>query len=460
MDTAPSNSAPLSNGQPTNGPPVYRKKAKPVDIFASKTKPRPLPKAVNGRLNTTNPLKPLRGASPQSTRSASPSKTLASNEVKESGFSDPNLAPGSYRDYKLVSTKRALREGLRFHLLQLPGEQSTDIRNQADFTRPVRLHRRDPRAVPAAPPKEDPEESKDGLNNAEREELNAKKEARQKEREANLALIAPSNKDRNGKRKMPPFKKKTAQVWYYDNSVEDRQRIQTNYEEKMPWHLEDFDNKHCYVGVHQAGSFNANAAFIHEQSLDDPDGRFRLLPVEKMYDFKTRRKLSTENMTIEEIDKAMKKKGRFPDFLVEAERKRIAQAAKENVDRKSRAVYSGSQKEQIAGRQGEEADFDFEDDFADDEEGNDIFGDKDEEEKEAERKIKEDQLVANAFDLKMEGDYDFQEEKERREEEARKLMSREIHRKLELREKNYNHGSDSEGSYSVCACVNWPRHGC
>ena len=430
------------NGRPLNGVPVYKKKQQNVDpLFKKKAPVRLASKPLaNGRL--VPPHQPVHRPSPQSHRSVSPSKASPAPEERVSGFSDPGLTEGSYRDYKVVTTKRGLIEGLRFHLLQFAGDRVVDIRNEEEFVRPVRLHRRDPRGAAPGQAKEEGDDPKDGLDKAEREELNARKEARQKEREENLAQIAPSA---NPTKKLAAFKKKTAQVWRPDYTAEDRRRIQTNYEEKLAWHLEDFDNKHCLVGSHQSGSSNLHAAFVYEPSLDSSTGKFRLLPVEKLYTFEPKRK-KIKTMTIEEAEAAMKKSGRAPEWLVKQQEARLQEAQREIVSRRARGLFSGAQKETIAGRQGEEADFDFEDDFADDEEGN-PFEDKDEDVKTAEKRVKEDQLQANLFDLKEEKEYDMAEEIEKKEEEARKKIGKKVNRALELREKNYNHGSDSDNMF-------------
>lgn len=424
-----------------NGGPVIRKKPKAVDpLFKKKPSVRAAPKPItNGRLAAPPPLRALQAPSPNSHRSTSLSPAP---EERLSGFSDPRLAPGSFRDYKVVITKRGLLEGLRYHLLQFAGDKQIDIRDESEFTRPVRLHRRDLKSAAPGQVKEEGDEPKDGLDKAEREELNARKEARQKEREENLAQIAPSA---NAGKKLAAFKKGTAQVYRPDWTAEDRRRIQTNYEEKLPWHLEDFDNKHCFIGSHQAGSSNVHAAFVYEPSLDAATGKYRLLPVEKLYSFKPKRD-PVIKMTIEEAEAAMTKKGKKPDWLLRQEESRMQEAQREIISKKSRGLFSGAQNAPAEGRQGEEADFDFEDDFADDEEGN-LFEEKDEDTLAAEKKIKEDQLKANLFDLKEEQDYDREEEKERKEDEARKVIGKKMNRTLERREKNYNHGSDSEDSY-------------
>jgi len=443
------------NRLPGSVPLVKRKKVHDDPFFKDSTKKKPpqppkiqpnghlLPQA-NGHLAPK--LGPLRTTSPDSQRAGSPAKPAIPIRERVSGFSDPRITAEGipYRDYQLVTSKRDLLNGLRYHILQLTGDKAVDIRNESEFTKPARLHRRDPRTAPTGHGKEEGEEPKDGLNATEREELGKRKEARQKEREANLAQIAPSS---GSGRKLNNLKKKTQQVFRPDYTAEEKRRIQTNYEEKLPWHLEDFDNKHCFIGQNQVGSMGVHAALAYEPAVDASTGRFRLIPVEKVYHFKPKRELPVA-MTIDEVEAAMKKRGSDPEWLIRQREARIAEASKELAARKSKGLFSGAQTDSIAGRTGEEADLDFEDDFADDEEG-DLFEPKDEDMKLAEKRIKEDQLQANFLDFKDLKEYDQAEERERREAEARKKNFRDLRRALEKRERNYNHASDSEYESSV-----------
>ncbi|KAK5443518.1 transcription factor IIF subunit tfg1 [Exophiala xenobiotica] len=436
---------------PGNPPLVRRKKPQSDPFFKGPKRNLPVKPQLNGHptppVNGHLPGKPqpFQASTPNSQRAASPALSAISENERYSGFSDPRITAEGipYKDYKLVTTKKDLLNGLRYHILQLGGEKAVDIRNESEFPKPARLHRRDPRAPPPGQHHHKEEEGqidpKDGLNAAEREELSRRKEIRQKEREANLAQIAPSQ---NAGRRINAFKKKTQQVFRPEFSAEEKRRIQTNYEEKLPWHLEDFDNKHCLIGHHQIGSMASNAAFVFEPAIDASTGRFRLIPIEKAYQFKPKRELA-QQMTIEEVEAAMKKRGADPEWLIRQREARVAEASKELVAKRSKGVFTGAQTQSIAGRNGEEADLDFEDDFADDEEG-DLFVDKDEDEKLAEKRIKEDQLQANFLDFKDLKEYDEAEEREKREAEARKRNFKELRKALERREHNYNHGTDSE----------------
>ncbi|KAJ9614477.1 transcription factor IIF subunit tfg1 [Cladophialophora chaetospira] len=441
---------PTANGGSANKPVIRRKKA--ADPFFKGPKAKPVAKyAPTGRANghLTPPTlngqpKPQTGAIQGRPRAPSPSRPTVPDRERVSGFTDPRVTAEGipYKDFRLVTTKKDLLDGLRYHILQLADKKPLDIRNEVEFAKPARLHRRDPRApAPGHLEKreEDQLDNKDGLNAAEREELNRRKEARQKEREANLAQIAPSQ---NAGKKLN-FKKKTLQVYRPDFSAEEKRRIQTNYEEKLPWHLEDFDNRHCLVGQHQQGSRDSNAAFVYEPAVDASTGKFRLIPIEKVYQFKQKVE-NLQKMTIEEVEAAMKKGGSDPEWLVRSREARVQEQLKERAAKESKGLFSGASKSTaFAGRTGEEVDLDFEEDFADDEEG-DLFIDKDEDQKIAEARIKEDQLQANFLDFKDLKEYDEADEREKREAEAKKKNFKGIRKALERRERNYNHGSDSE----------------
>jgi transcription initiation factor TFIIF subunit alpha len=449
----------LPNGQlPQRTVLPPKKKAKAADpLFGPKKRAILNPKAPNTKPRINGApvpvLKPQPGQSPAPLGAPSPARTspAVDDRKRTSGFSDPNGAIPNveYRDFKLVTSKRELLTGLRYHVLQFARDSPTDIRNEKEFTRPVRLHRRDPRAVPVEQiPLEKSEDVKDDLELEEKEDFNKRKEARRLEREANLAQVAPSL---DSGRKPTVIKKKTAQVHSRGYTIEERKKMQSNYEEKLPWHIEDFDNRHCYVGSNQTGSSGIHAALIHEGGNDPSNGCFRLLPIEKMYQFKAKKTYKT--MTIEEAENAMKKKGRDPQWMIERKEAHMKEAQQEQLARRSRAFF-GTKDENAAGRGDEGADLDFnmEEDFADDEEGDGFF-EKDEDERLAETRIKEDQLNANIFGIKEETEYDKAEENERREKEKKKLIGKGIKKALEKREKNFDHASDSDDPFGSTVSI-------
>lgn len=412
----------------------------------------PALKSVSSRPATSNPLSmphPDRGK---------PSSSGA--DFSANGFSGPLLSE-TYTDYPLVTTKRALREGLKHHIARFASKKTVDPRDESQFTRPVRLQRRDPRARSHEMTSEKSQgmqktmsESSHQMDEVEREELEARKAAREKERAENLAQIAPSAGSAPKRANVP--KQKTQQVSKTDMTPEEMAKTRIKYEEALPWHLEDFDNKNIWVGNYEAALSETHAVFVLEAT-----GKMRMIPVEKWYRFNAKHQFKA--LTIEEAEKFMAKKVKDPRWFMEkqqelAQRKELEQFAKQ------RKVYAGKQGTP-SGVEGLEADeMDFEEDrFADDEEHDDLFN-EDEEAKAAEKRIKQDQLKANVFDLKDEKDYEQEELREKKEKEARRVLGKKVRKALQKREKNYDYSSGSDvnpysddevrkASNLICSCL-------
>ncbi|KAA8649238.1 hypothetical protein EYZ11_003043 [Aspergillus tanneri] len=315
-----------------------------------------------------------------------------------------------------------------------------DPRDESQFTRPVRLQRRDPRARSHGMGSEkgqdiqkEASESSNHLEDAEREELETRKAAREKERAENLAQIAPSIGSAPKRSNAP--KQKTQQVSKTDMTPEEIARTRIKYEEALPWHLEDFDNRNIWVGNYEAALSETHAIFVLENT-----GKMRMIPVEKWYRFNAKNQFKT--LTIEEAEKFMAKKVKDPRWFMEkqqelAQRKELEQYAKQ------RKVYAGKQATP-GGESLEAGEMDFEEDrFADDEEHDDLFN-EDEETKAAEKRIKQDQLKANVFDLKEEKEYEDEELREKKEREARRVLGKKVRKALQKREKNYDYSSGSD----------------
>jgi transcription initiation factor TFIIF subunit alpha len=433
---------PMTNGAPSSSaPPVRRKKPAGADALFKPT-------------NNQKKRYPL-GGPPSSTARPPPPRptTYQPNLLKsvatytgaqaQSDVQSPHVPT---KDYKIVVSKRELVDGTRYHLMQLDDKLDIDIRNDTHWTRPARLVRRNPDWKPSARNGVG-DETKEG--DAEAEAINKRKEARQKEREANLAQIAPSAN--SNRRKL--FNKKTAQVYHNDYTEEEKRRIQMNYEEKLPWILEDFDGKQTLVGKHKQASMGVYAGFAQETG---PDGniRFRMVPIEKAYRFEKPQTLQ-EGVDWEQIEKDWKSKRTLkvePETLKRAREQRQAEREREHDTAKARRLFVAD-----AGllntRTGEDADLDFEDDFADDEEG-DIFGDKDDDEKAAEKKVKEDHLRANiGWQEKDEREIEEADKREEANEALKKVLNREMRKALEKRERNFNLGSSSDDDFSVSLIV-------
>ncbi|KAL2863101.1 transcription factor IIF subunit TFG1 [Aspergillus lucknowensis] len=362
-------------------------------------------------------------------------------EFAMNGFSGPLLS-NTYVDYPLVINKRAIKDGLKHHIARFASKKVVDPRDESQFTRPVRLQRRDPRTR-LHDTNADKEQGRQRLSSEisnqiddnEREDMEARKIAREKERAENLAQIAPSLGSVPKRTNVP--RQKTQQVSKADMTPEEIARTRIKYEEALPWHLEDFDNKNIWVGNYEAALSETHAVFILGST-----GKMTMIPVEKWYRFSAKNQFKA--LTIEEAEKFMAKKIKDPRWFMEkqqelAQRKELEQYAKQ------RKVYAGKQGTPAAeGLEADEMDFE-EDRFADDEEHDDLFN-EDEDAKAAEKRIKQDQLKANVFDLKDEKDYEQEELREKKEKEARRILGKKVRKALQKREKNFDYSSGSDAN--------------
>jgi transcription initiation factor TFIIF subunit alpha len=425
------NGAP-SRPVPNGGPPQRRPARPPATLF----------RKVNNRKNISPaavsvPPRPAPTANAPAPFRNGPLTQHAVIPGEVSGFSDPRVQSENipFKDYRVVVSRKDVLQ-MRHHLMHMAYDGSIDIRNSDVFQRPVHLQRRDPRAKPKRQVKDEDELPRDGLTPDARAEYDRKKEQRRKEREENLAQVAPSL---NTQKKISN-KKRFGQVHESRFTDEEKRKIQLNYEEKLPWILEDWNGEKAFLAKHQAGPTKTQAAF----AFDPSTGRYRLIPVEKVFNFQPKKEEAERpELTYEELELAMKKKHILPDLLARQEEARIQKRQREREAILSKGLYTGAGKFADASRGGEDGDMDFEDDFADDEEG-DIFGDDDEDKKAADKKIKEDQLQANFLDFKDIREYDQADEKEERERTAVKENFRGVRKALMKRERNYNQGSDSD----------------
>ncbi|KAL9109965.1 MAG: hypothetical protein Q9227_005488 [Pyrenula ochraceoflavens] len=439
----------LPNGRSADGArPLYKPaKAKTADpLFRGNKrkalKPGAPQKALNATAANGHTVTSQNGLHrPPETIANTHSAKSTNNPLALSGFSDPATTNGTFQDYKIITTKRDLVEGLRHHVLKFISDQTVNLYDQNEFLRPVRFHRRDPKAQQLGIVKEGSQDVE--MNEEEkttREEISKRKEARQKEREANLAQIAPSA---NSNQRLNNFKKKTAMVYRAASDQDAVKRRQIQYEEKLPWHIEDDADKHCYVGQYQGTQSNTHAALSLESDPISQTKRFRLIPLEKMYKFAP--KSTRTALSIEEAEKVMKKQSRDPEFLRRAKENDIITANREYA-KESRKLYSGPKGSGAgaAGLANDDEDMDYEAEASDDEDGAGKFEEKDEDQKFAERRIKQDQLKANFFGNKDEKEYDQEEEMERLMKERDRMLNKDTNKALRKREGNYNMASDSE----------------
>lgn len=461
MSASPAHPSPsgVSDGRtPTsiNGQPRMRQKPKP-DPLRQNRKPPPKPAAARPKpigpgsratggaltaLNKGSTFKPLNGfAIP---KNQGPGPAIAEGFIApQTTFSE--VPQGAYKEYPLVTTKRALREGIRHHIARFQAKKAVDPTNQEEFVRPVTLQRRDPRQPPPGKAdllkEENAEEIVDEKEKERQEIARAEKEA---QRAADLAQIAPSgnNAAALAAKKNQAFRnEKTTQVYRLDKTEEDIKQSDLRYEEALPWHLEDVDSKQTWVGSYEAALSETNVVLVVE------NGSFKMIPIEKWYKFTSKNQFKA--LTIEEAEEQLKKKSKPSRWAMHDDEKKEQVRANAETRRLIGGVY-GVKKESSsfrnAGkRETEDADdLDFEGDlFADDDEMPTVEPDNDEDTKTAQDKIKREQLGANLFGEADENEIEKELEKEEREEEMRKKLGKTTKKALKKREKNYLYESDS-----------------
>ncbi|KAG0640265.1 hypothetical protein HOY80DRAFT_1015524 [Tuber brumale] len=211
-------------------------------------------------------------------------------------------------DSELTTTKASLLKGLRHH-------RELDPTDPDQFTRPVRLHRRDPRG-PLQGAKQTAAANKLATSNqedetGERAEDKVEQAMKDAQRQANVSKIAPFSGAQKQKQKV--FHKKTQQV-FRSHDAEKRMR----YEEFFPWFIEDFHNKNTWQGQLESSlSKGVFVMFLFEE------GAFRMVAIEKWYKFPEKNKFRA--MTSEEAELEMQKNVRPPRWLMKRTKEKESQ---------------------------------------------------------------------------------------------------------------------------------------
>lgn len=355
--------------------------------------------------------------------------------------------------FPIVVSKDALMQGLHYHAMRLQsrsdkehgGTMMINPYDESQFTRPVRLHRRSARDKMETLEQSD---AASGVEDKEREVMNARRAERQAEREANQALIAPTGAETK-KRTKKKSQKKVEDVYYDENDPKQRQRAQLRYEEARPWHLEDFDNKNVWVGSYEEPLTETSVMFeIGEQG-------FKMVPVERWYKFTQTNRVSA--MDSDAVEKHMGKKFKAPRWFLGTQeanddmRRQAAMAQRQHMAAQMRrfdeddAPRTAKREEYRADV--DEIDFEFNDEFQDDDEGF-IFGDQEvDEAKEIEKKIRDEMREANlgGTGVKDEDkDWDAEEQKEKVKEQEERRRAKRIRKQLIKKERKNEYDSESE----------------
>ena len=309
---------------------------------------------------------------------------------------------------------------IRFHMMKFQSTKNVDIVN--DFTKPVRLHRKDPRNIQFHLTRQE-------IDRRKREEEDKKLEENGNDdtnvNGMDMSQVAPDGGARKHKKSL--FKRKTRQL-----NLMDEEKRKLRYEEFYPWVIEDYDGKNVFVGNYEAGSSDAQ----HVLFVFDKDG-FKMIPAEKVYRFTPRNKYAT--LTLEEAEAKMEKNSSVPRWLMKHTEElssgdsadlRFRNAGPASGSSAPAAPVSRRRLKTVTGgasfndRDSDHDDLDFDEEFADDEEAPIMDGD-DEENKLSEKKIKKEMLKAAHFDNQSDADDDlddlFETETRKVDKEGKKL---------------------------------------
>lgn len=441
-------SGPNSTTPNTGGPAPVRRRRPAPSAFVEKKRPvakRPVTaqrpgSAVPATQGAPGQQQPIQAANAATTTTAPP----AAPEPK-------------FTEYGVYISKKDIEDGMRYHGFKFSTRVDAnekppviDPYDASQFTRPVRLHRR------YARDKQDlgePVEPPPGIDDKERELYNARRAERQAEREANQALIAPTGtvpKKAQGKKKN---QKSVEDVYYNENNPKQQKAAQLRYEETKPWHLEDFENKNTWIGTYQEPMSNSSVLL----TVDPNHAIFTMTPIERWYKFTQTNRLAA--MSAEEAEKYMQAKVQptrwFQGTQVFKDEKAVedARLKREKMSAMKRAQaaedngYAGIKDEgEFYNADRDDLDFEFNDEFQDDDEGQ-IFGIEADEAKDIEKRIREEMRGANisAPGLKnTEMDFDEEEERQKREEREQKKREKRMKKQLIKKERKYEYEDDSE----------------
>lgn len=427
------------------------------------TRPPP-PPAANKRANPLRPMRPKGRANPMVQRkpgqkpphpmhakpaAASTKNKLGSREDiaerrrQNGGWLDP--APPGCSDIPIMTTKKALLDGIRHHMLRFaPTKTNKNINptDQDDFARPVTLHRRDARQPPPgrAVVKDEPEPEPKQVDMDERDRMAQIKAEKEAQRAIDQAKMAPVAKDNQPKK---PKKAKEEKITFNraPKTEAAKKESELRYEEALPWHLEDADGKNVWVGSYVSALSETTAALMIDNNV------FRMVPLEKWYRMTS--KPSFQAYTVDQAEAMMSKKMMPTRWAMKDELKKEGQMNKEATRQsfygRGSMIKTESDTFRAATRaeKMEHDDLDVSgDEFQDDDEQPTLERQEDEDTKETNDRIKREQLGANNFG---EGDEQQLEKelKERLQEELeRQQYGKATKKKLIRHDKEDQYASD------------------
>ena len=436
--------------------------------------PKPKPNPLRPmRKKPANPLvskarkpapKPVAASNASTSKSSSNGTKLSLEEARRKYGGWSQAPPEQYQDIPIVTTKKALMDGIRYHLMKFNQpkveDPPIDPTDKDEFARPVLLHRRDARAPPPnRMAKEPTPEAKPPPDEAEVERLAQIKADKEAQRAIDQAKIAPVMKEATAPKK-PQKKQKEEKTSFskFPKTQEARKEQDLKYEEALPWHLEDDDGKNVWVGSYVSALSETNVILMIDGE------KFRMVPLEKWYRFTS--KPPFRALDIDQAEAFLNKK---MDSGIWAKRNEEKRATDREMNETRRMLYGRGQMVKTesatfkAASRSEKMDhdeIDMEDDQFQDDDENPSFerNNEDEEEREAKDRIKREQLGANLFGDADEREIDRDLEEQLKEEMERKELGKRTKKALIKRDNEVIYESDnsdenpwsSSVSFSTC----------
>ncbi|KAK0643532.1 hypothetical protein B0T16DRAFT_459669 [Cercophora newfieldiana] len=354
---------------------------------------------------------------------------LHEQKAANGGWSEK--APPNCQEFPLVTTKKELLEGIRYHIMRLNKARGTheksegrlDVTDQDQFPRPVTLHRRDPRQLPAhkLAQLKDEFDSANPADETEAERLRQQKAEREAQRALDQAQIAPAA-SRGAEPKQKQNKKEKVTTFYAKNTDEQKKQSGLRYEETLPWHLEDAEGKAgVWVGSYIAGLSDLNCALVIDGN------RFRMIPLERFYRFDEKPKFNT--FTLDDAETMMKAKKVVKRWVMHDMEKSAMDKERDETRQFLRGrprVKTESATSRSAPKAERQDDFELDmsgDEFQDDDETPGFEAD-DEDTKDAKTRIRREALGANLFGEGEESKVDEEEREQQLEKLKRKMIGK------------------------------------
>lgn len=207
----------------------------------------PRPVGNNARPIQQGPL------NPQATGSPGPSNI---SQQPQTGSPQPP-PPINYTDFRLVSSAKTSKQ----NVLKFTSNKPVHINN---FTRPVKLHRKDPKepppnAIASAAAANSLQEVNPGMGGPDPGAMGGSQFGPKSG--ADTTLIAPLGGATRNKQML--FKKRTKQIFL---AKEDTRKIKE--QEQKPWVMEDYDGHNSWIGTLEGGQQAHYVLFVFSVSLE------------------------------------------------------------------------------------------------------------------------------------------------------------------------------------------------